>query len=85
MPPGLLPGGKRTTEMSELLGRAGQTMGAHNFNTLQQELRRQRHAYGKVRIVVMHGNMAKTAPVHLKPKSHNFAKSAFQVAVIISN
>ncbi|DBB16378.1 TPA: hypothetical protein ACH3X3_014672 [Trebouxia sp. C0006] len=35
------------TEMGLLLNRAGNTMGAHNFNTLQQELRRRRNAYGK--------------------------------------
>ncbi|DBA81852.1 TPA: hypothetical protein ACH3X1_007571 [Trebouxia sp. C0004] len=41
-------GDKRVqTEMGDLLSRAGNTMGAHNFNTLQQELRRQRNAYGK--------------------------------------
>ena len=45
-----MAGDKRVqTEMGDLLSRARNTMGAHNFNTLQQELRRQRNAYGKVR------------------------------------
>ncbi len=43
--------------MGDLLSRAGNTMGAHNFNTLQQELRRQRNAYGKVR----HGHSDSTS------------------------